>query len=378
MTKDEQQFLCASAEDADAAVLIRDCLTQLGEIPTRANLGFVYATDRLAGDLPQILVRLQRAAPAVHWVGTVGMGICTIGREVYDRPALALMIGSFPNRAFRVFSGMRNAPQTLPQPVADWWREQEYCFALLHGDPSNPNTPALLNRLRLQKDASFINGGLSSSSSDSNPQLADTMVSGGLSGVLFNQQVEVLTDHTQGCSPIGPTHEITKAQDNIVVTLDHQPALEVMKSEVGEVLAKDLAKIAGYIFVALPIPGTDSGDYLVRNLVGIDPDQGLVAVGDRLDDQRRMMYCRRDGNSAQEDLQRMLQRLRKRSGGRSIRGGVYVSCLGRGRYQFGDNSEELKLIQQELGNFPLVGFFANGEIYNGRLYGYTGVLTLFL
>ena len=126
------------------------------------------------------------------------------------------------------------------------------------------------------------------------------------------------------------------------------------------------------------IQGSDSGDYLVRNLVGIDPEQGLVAVSDRLDDKRRMMYCRRDGNSAREDLQHMLERLRKRRDGRTIRGGVYVSCLGRGRNQFGNDSEELKLIQQVLGDFPLVGFFANGEIYNGRLYGYTGVLTLFL
>ena len=373
-----QRFLFSSAVDADAAALTRDCLGQLGEIPPQANLGFVYATDRLAADLPAVLARLRQAAPAVHWIGTVGIGICTAGREIYDRPALALMVGAFPESAFRIVDGLQDGPQMLPGPLSDWWRDQDYCFALLHGDPSNPHTPALLKRLLLQQEASFINGGLSSSNDGGNPQLADTVVSGGLSGVLFNQQIEVLTDHTQGCTPIGPAHEITKAQNNIAITLDHRPALEVMKSEIGEVLSKDLAKIGGYIFVALPIQGSDSGDYLVRNLIGIDPDQGLVAVGERLDDKRRLMYCRRDGNSARDDLQRMLHRLHKRCAGRGIRGGVYVSCLGRGRYQFGDNSEELKLIQQVLGDFPLVGFFANGEIYNGRLYGYTGVLTLFL
>lgn len=74
----------------------------------------------------------------------------------------------------------------------------------------------------------------------------------------------------------------------------------------------------------------------------------------------------------------MLERLKQRIGGSSIRGGIYVSCLGRGRHQFGEDSEELRLIGDTLGDFPLVGFFANGELYNGRLYGYTGVLTLFL
>jgi small ligand-binding sensory domain FIST len=90
------------------------------------------------------------------------------------------------------------------------------------------------------------------------------------------------------------------------------------------------------------------------------------------------MFCRRDGNTARADLERMLQRLTARLDGRTPRGGVYVSCVGRGRHQFGDQSEELRAIQEGLGDFPLVGFFANGEIYNGRLYGYTGVLTLFV
>jgi small ligand-binding sensory domain FIST len=89
------------------------------------------------------------------------------------------------------------------------------------------------------------------------------------------------------------------------------------------------------------------------------------------------MFCRRDGDAAREDMLRMLTDLAKRARGQ-IRGGVYYSCLGRGRYQFGENSEELKMIQEQLGDFPLVGFFANGEISHNRLYGYTGVLTLFI
>ena len=90
-----------------------------------------------------------------------------------------------------------------------------------------------------------------------------------------------------------------------------------------------------------------------------------------------MMFCRRDGDTAREDMIRMLTDLKKRAGG-DIKGGVYYTCLGRGRYQFGEDSEELRLIREHLGDFPLVGFFANGEISHNRLYGYTGVLTLFV
>ena len=74
----------------------------------------------------------------------------------------------------------------------------------------------------------------------------------------------------------------------------------------------------------------------------------------------------------------MLRKIKRQIGDKPIRGGLYYTCLARGPNQFGDDSEELKLIEEELGDFPLVGFFGNGEISHDRLYGYTGVLTLFL
>jgi small ligand-binding sensory domain FIST len=135
--------------------------------------------------------------------------------------------------------------------------------------------------------------------------------------------------------------------------------------------------VSGYIFAGLPVPGSDTGDYLVRNLIGIDPSEKLLAIGDNLEDDVPIIFCRRDADTAREDMLRMLTDLKKRAGG-TIRGGVYYTCLGRGRNQFGDDSEELKMIRDQLGDFPLVGFFANGEISHNRLYGYTGVLTLFL
>ena len=115
---------------------------------------------------------------------------------------------------------------------------------------------------------------------------------------------------------------------------------------------------------------------MVRNLVGIDPEQKLIAIGDLASPGGEIMFCRRDGNSAREDLQRMLADIGRRMGA-APKGAVYYSCLGRGRYQFGDDSDELKLIRDQLGDIPLVGVFANGEIFHNRLYGYTGVLTVF-
>ena len=115
----------------------------------------------------------------------------------------------------------------------------------------------------------------------------------------------------------------------------------------------------------------------MRNLVGIDPNHGLIAIGDMVEPGRSIMFARRDLASAQADLERMLAVIKKRLKG-PPRGGIYVSCLARGPALFGDDSQELKTIRDALGDFPLVGFFANGEISHNRLYGYTGVLTLFL
>jgi small ligand-binding sensory domain FIST len=88
------------------------------------------------------------------------------------------------------------------------------------------------------------------------------------------------------------------------------------------------------------------------------------------------MFCRRDTASATADMARMLESMKKGLYTKP-RGGVYYSCLGRGPNLFGPDSEELKMIKDAFGDFPLVGFFCNGEISHNRLYGYTGVLTLF-
>jgi small ligand-binding sensory domain FIST len=194
--------------------------------------------------------------------------------------------------------------------------------------------------------------------------------------VLFRPDVGVSTRLTQGCTPIGPRHEITVAEQNVIVELDGRPALDVLREDIGEVLARDLNRAAGYIFAGFPVPASDTGTYLVRNLIGVDPANKLLAVGEYVEQGRSVMFCRRDAQSARADMVRMLRDL-KRDLRAPPRGGIYYSCLGRGASLFGTNSQELKLIEQELGEFPLVGFYANGEISHDRLYGYTGVLTLF-
>jgi small ligand-binding sensory domain FIST len=339
-----------------------------------ATLGFVYATDAFADDYAEIVEFLRRRTGIAHWVGTIGLGICASGREYLDEPALALMCCSYSEDAFRVFSGLKS-----PRDVARGglkWDGAAASFAVVHADPATSSLTSLVRELAGRTESGFIVGGLTSSRTRA-VQYADGLTEGGVSGVAFSDQVAVATRLTQGCSPVGPEHVVTDARHNILISLDGRPALDVFREDIGRELAANLSLVAGRIFAGLPVEGTDTGDYVVRNLVGLDSAHKLVAIGENVKPGRRVMFCRRDRGTASDDLDRMLTSIR--SGlYREPKGAVYFSCLGRGASLFGENSEELRIIRDRLGEVPLVGFFCNGEISHNRLYGYTGVLTLFL
>ena len=366
------EFRYAHARAGNWREAADSCLAQLGQGP--ASLGFLYATDLLADDLPDILAQFRSQTGVRHWVGTLGLGICASGREYLDEPAIAVMVGDFEPDTFRVFAGVAAAADV--DNVALKCGEAAPNFAIVHADPQNPAIADLVSRLAGKVESGFLVGGLTSSRRQ-NLQIADGVVDGGLSGVSFSDGVAVATRLTQGCSPIGPKHTVTACQHNVIMSLDGRPALEVFKEDIGETLARDLNRIGGHIFAGLPIPGSDTGDYLVRNLVGIDPANQLIAIGDLLKQGSAIMFCRRDTKTANEDMTRMLESIRQGLYSKP-RGGIYYTCLGRGASLFGPNSEELKMIRESLGDFPLVGFFCNGEISHNRLYGYTGVLTLFM
>ena len=201
---------------------------------------------------------------------------------------------------------------------------------------------------------------------------------GDISGIVFDDKTPLISSLSQGCTPIGEVHQLTQCEHHIAIEIDKRPALDVFKDEIGEVLSRDIDSAAGYIFVAFPIKGHDTANYLVRDIIGIDVENRHLAIADNMKADSAIMFCKRDGQSAIEDMHRMLNDIKKRADGKQIKGAIYISCLGRGKNLFGDNSEELKMITEVLGDIPIAGFYANGEIAANQLYGYTGVLTVFL
>jgi small ligand-binding sensory domain FIST len=239
---------------------------------------------------------------------------------------------------------------------------------------------------------------------------ASGVFTGGLSGVAFGEGVSLVSRVTQGCQPIAAQRVITGAEGNVITELDHQPALDVLLADTGIALEDPQAAMAQLraTLVGLTAEGADAvgrtgsfgADVVVRHIIGLDPARHAVAVAERVSTGMRMAFCARNAQAARADLVRICAEIREElepeemslatasalaapapdsapSPERRIAGAVYVSCAGRGGPHFGGPSAELQIVRHALGDVPLVGFFAGGEIARHHLYGYTGVLTVF-
>src|SRR3546814_54234 len=285
-------FRAAHAGGEDWHKAAAEWVGALGTLAPEHRLGFLYVTDNYAAEFEDIVAFLRQATGVQHWVGTVGFGVCATQREYFDEPALAVMIAALPEDAFRVFSGVVSDIG----PVTDrhgGWISSHPPLAVVHAAPRNQHVPRLIHELA-EATNGFLVGGLTASRGPV-VQVADEVAEGGLSGVMLAlQAVPVAAGLTQGCTPIGPVHTVTSAEENILLEIDGRPALDVFKEDIGELRARDLNRVAGYIFAGLPVTGSDTGDYLVRNLVGIDPQHGAVAIVEYVDTGDTIMFCRRD------------------------------------------------------------------------------------
>jgi small ligand-binding sensory domain FIST len=375
------EFRAGHASDANWRAAADACLMQLRPAPAGANLGFVYFTDRYVRDAPALLAYLKQQTGVQHWVGSSGAGVMGGVHEYMNQPALAMLVGALPPDSFHVFSGKSPPPRVGSRTGTG---ATASCCAIVHGDPEEDDLPALLQDMGGKVESGFLAGGLSSvaNARSSTLQVANEVIKGGLSGVVLSSDVPIAIRLSQGCSLLGEergsrtVHRVTGGERNFVSALDGRPALDVLLDDLGIGDIADLRRTVSSLAVALPVSGSDTGDFLVRNLVGVDPRNRLLAIGAPVEIGMQVMFCTRSVEAARIDLARMLARFRSQLHS-PPRGGLFFSCLGRGQNLFGEPGVELRAIRESLGEFPLAGFFANGEISHDRLYAYTGVLVLF-
>jgi small ligand-binding sensory domain FIST len=376
------------------------------------TLALLYITDHYAPMAQDILDHLSAELPEVtDWSGTVGVGIASNNVEYFDEPALAVMLCDLPSDSYRVFSGV--APLGLGFDAHT---------ALIHADANTPDVAELIGEMAARTDTGYLFGGLASSRNGTvqfavggNGNIkghggAGGVFRGGLSGVAFGEGVSLVSRVTQGCQPVAVQREITEAEGNVITQLDGEPALDVLLRDTGISLDQPQAAMASLraTLVGLTQAGADAvgrtgnfgAEVVVRHIIGLDPGRQGVAVADHVEPGMRMAFCQRNVQAARADLMRICAEIREElepeempmpvaaalaapephaapSPARRIAGAVYVSCAGRGGPHFGGPSAELQIVRHALGDVPLVGFFAGGEIARDQLYGYTGVLTVF-
>ena len=384
-------------------------LTDYASAPT---LGLLYVTDHYAPYAREILDHLGAELPEVtDWAGTVGVGIAANNVEYFDEPAMAVMLCDLPTDQYRVFSGV--APLGLGFEVQT---------ALVHADPETPDLAELIAEMAARTDTGYLFGGLASSRSRTvqfaaggngnirGQGAAGGVFSGGLSGVAFGEGVHLISRVTQGCQPIGRERTITAADGNVILEIDREPALDLLLSELDisldapqsamPALRATLVGLTAAGTRAVGRTGSFGADVRVRHIIGLDPVRRGVAIAERIEAGMSMAFCQRHAQAARADLTRICAEIREElepeemslplaaamasrealstpSPARRIAGAVYVSCTGRGGAHFGGPSAELQIVRHALGDVPLVGFFAAGEIARHHLYGYTGVLTVF-
>ena len=394
-------FLHAHATHPDASVALALAAAQIeaqreqrdAPAPT---LGWLYLTDHYAPRAEALLADARRRWPGAAWVGAVGVGIAAGGVEYFDEPALALMLGAVPREHFRVFSGRRPWPADFAAHTAQ-----------VHADPSTPDAAELIAELAGRTASGYLFGGLASARTRT-LHLADGVFEGGLSGVAFDREVALVSRVTQGCQPVGPARRISAGERNLVLRLDGEPALDCLLRDLGvdeseprralAALRQTLVGLTDADADVLARGGQFGTDTRVRHLVGIDPQRRGFAIADAAEPGLQLAFCQRHVEAARRDLVRICAEIREelepeetplataaaaRHGAGepaavpAIAGAVYVSCAGRGGPHFGAPSAELAIVRHALGDVPLVGFFAAGEIARRHLYGYTGVLTAF-
>lgn len=212
----------------------------------------------------------------------------------------------------------------------------------------------------------------------------DTLTSNAVAGLSISGAFQAHIDITQGCQPITQPMTITKAQGHLIYEIDQRPAIEVFARLLKGPLAEDLRRALQVLFVGLP-PDRDEnsvgpGNYVIRNIIGLDPNEGILGVADEVREGQAMIFALRDGQRAREDLNQMLARQAARLAGKKPVFGLYFNCCARGASLYGTENIDTAYIRQSLGDFPLIGMFGGYELAPlgkaNHLFAYTGVLAL--
>jgi small ligand-binding sensory domain FIST len=393
-------FAAALSEHPDTAQAVGEAVGQVADALRLGTLGQEHPGQEGHPDLALLFVtpahaeHLQQAAEVVQstlspgtLVGCSAESVVGTGREVEQGPALCLWAGqlgevlplSLEPTAFDLSMAHPSErlvgwPGTLPfEPGA----------VLLFADPYSFPVDQLLEFLEEIHPGLPVIGGMAQGGpgpSHTRLLVGDTVRSDGAVGALLGEGVAVAPLVSQGCRPIGHPLVVTRAEGNVIYELAGRPALERLLelANTGELSAQELLVInRGGLHVGRVIDEHKEqfgqGDFLVRNLIGADRDKGAIALSEEVEVGTTFQYHLRDAETADEELRSLLD-------GRSARAAWLFTCNGRGTRLFGHPHHDANALAEALGEIPVAGFFAAGELgpIGGRnfVHGFTASVAL--
>jgi small ligand-binding sensory domain FIST len=378
---------------ADTATATRQAIDQglqaLGGPPV--TLACLFVTPHHAPDIESLVEAVLDGVTPQHLVGCSAENLIAGGREIADEPGVSLWLGRWPDAEIDSFHLEMEGPPDAPL-FAGWpdtlpGGDAPSAFLLL-ADPFTTPIDALLAQLNAEHPGTPAFGGLASGgwTPGMNRMIVnDTIYDRGVSTVVVGRGVRVETLVSQGCRPIGRPFVITKADRNHMLQLSGKPALEQLKSMLAELSADEQALAQQALHVGQVVNERQGsfgrGDFLVRNVMGVDPESGAVAIGDIIRPGRTIQFHVRDAAAAHADLRQVLAE-RAAVGSLPEEAGVlFVSCNGRGRHLFGVPDQDSSAVTEAFGPVPSAGFFGAGEIgpvgNTNYLHGFTASLALF-
>lgn len=378
------------------------------QLTTTPDLGIIFISSAYASDYPRLMPLLLDKLPLPVVIGCGGGGIIGMDDEnaieVEGNPAVSLTVASFSDvevKPFQILSeelpDLDSSPETWHNLIGVPMNKQPHFIIL--SDPFSSKINELLEGLDYAYPGSIKVGGLASSSTMgilsglfyySAQQPEQLLYHQGTIGVALSGDINVETIVAQGCRAIGETYQVAKAERNIILELsDSNNKIDVPLNLLRNLISslntidQELAQHSLFIGVARDEFKMElkQGDFLIRNLVGVDPKYGAIAVGDRLRSGQTVRFHLRDARTSAEDLETLLDNYSHGNNNPYPSGALMFSCLGRGQGLYGKPNFDSSLFQRYLKNTPLSGFFCNGEIgpVGGAtfLHGYTSVFGIF-
>lgn len=356
----------------------------LGDRPP--SFGMLFASPHFYDSAEVLLAAVTEQTGPIPLIGCVGEAVIGGGREIESEPAVSLWLAAdlgpvetFAMEFVRTPSGGAYAGYRFEPDRTG--------MCLMICDPFTFPADHLLAHLNAQVPGTLVMGGMASGGfgwRQSRLFLNDRVVTRGAVGA-YLPEAEIHPLVSQGCRPIGEPYTVTAAESSMVEELGGKPPITRLQDLAAALSDRDRELLTQGLQVGMVIneyrAERQQGDFLIRGVLGADPESGAIAVGDEVEVGQTLQFHVRDADSADEDLQRTLEREVAALGGRRPAGALLFTCNGRGSRLFSEPDHDAGLVAKLLGDVPVAGFFCAGELgpVGGQnyLHAFTASIALF-